>query len=103
MKAKKNVPELRFPGFEDEWEEKILGEVSTQCMYGMNAPAIPYDGKHKYIRITDIDEDTHKYKPSPLVSPNGEIDDRYKLMKGDLVFARTGASVGKSYLYKSED
>ena len=80
-----------------------MGKVSKGGSYGMNAAAIAYDGAHKYLRITDIDEVSRSFKPSPLCSPGGEISEDYKLKLGDIVFARTGASVGKSYLYKQED
>jgi restriction endonuclease S subunit len=103
----KNVPELRFKDDDGEdfpeWEEKKLEDVSENIMYGMNAEAVSYDGKNKYIRITDIDNDSRAFKPSPLSSPSTPIDKKYKLNKGDLVIARTGASVGKSYLYKEKD
>ena len=82
-----------------KWEQKKLGEVSNNIMYGMNASAIPYDGENKYLRITDIDENSRTYLPNPLCSPDGEIEEKYKLKSGDIVFTRTGASVGKTYLY----
>ncbi len=72
-------------------------------MYGMNSAAKDFDGINKYIRITDISEKSHKFFPNPLSSPEGELDNKYKLQKGDLVFARTGASTGKSYLYDEND
>lgn len=72
-------------------------------MYGMNSAAVGFDGIHKYIRITDIDENARMFRPNPLTSPNGIIDIRYKLSEGDIVFARTGASVGKSYIYNRND
>ncbi|EPC08588.1 restriction endonuclease subunit S, partial [Myroides odoratimimus] len=97
------VPNLRFPGFEEEWETKKLGEVATNVMYGMNAAATNYDGENQYIRITDIDEQTRLFCPNPLSSPDGELDNKYLLHKGDILFARTGASVGKSYLYNDKD
>lgn len=97
------VPELRFPEFDGEWEVKSFGDISSDCSYGMNSAAIEYDGIHKYIRITDIDESSNNYKPSPLCSPDGVIDDKYKLKVGDILFTRTGASTGKTYLYKSYD
>jgi type I restriction enzyme, S subunit len=86
-----------------EWEVKRLGEISTNIMYGMNASATKFDGQNKYLRITDIDENSRQYIPNPTISPDGKIEKKYKLMKGDIVFARTGASVGKSYLYKQRD
>ncbi len=85
------------------WEEKRLREVCDNVMYGMNAQALAFDGENKYIRITDINENSRKYIPNPLTSPDGLLEEKYKLKKGDVVFARTGASVGKSYLYSIDD
>ena len=102
-KEKMLAPKLRFKGFDAEWEKKTLIDISENVSYGMNAAATDYDGVHKYIRITDIDVKSGEFKPDPLTSPLGVIDERFKLKKGDIVFARTGASVGKSHLYKSKD
>ncbi|MFE9626918.1 restriction endonuclease subunit S [Streptomyces sp. NPDC006527] len=55
-----------------------------------------------YIRITDISE-SGRYDPKPKVGVAHPRVDRYRLSEGDLVFARTGASVGKSYLYNPQD
>ncbi len=82
-----------------EWEEKPLGEVCEPLQYGMNSAAGNYDGKNKYIRITDIDDSTHAYLKDNVVSPMGELSDKYLVRKGDILLARTGASTGKSYLY----
>ncbi len=103
LKKKRRVPELRFPEFSGEWEEKRLGEISTHSAYGMNAAAKPFDGENKYIRITDIDDETNQYKQDDLVSPNAQLSDKYLLSEGDILFARTGASVGKTYYYKKDD
>jgi len=97
------VPQLRFPEFSGEWKDTNLGKISTNVMYGVGAAATKFDGVNKYLRITDIDESSRKFSPSPLTSPEGFIDDVYRLSSGDVVFARTGASVGKSYLYKPSD
>jgi type I restriction enzyme S subunit len=102
-KKEKLIPELRFPEFEGEWNLSTLGDVSNDVMYGMNSAAKGYDGEHKYIRITDIDEDENTYKPDPLTSPDGDLSEEFKLKKRDLLFARTGASTGKSYLYNEKD
>ncbi|HCJ4552476.1 TPA: restriction endonuclease subunit S, partial [Staphylococcus aureus] len=98
---KKNVPELRFPGFEGEWEEKQLGEISEQSMYGIGASATNFDSKNIYIRITDIDEKSRNLNYKNLTTPD-EINDKYKLKRNDILFARTGASTGKSYIHKEE-
>ena len=85
------------------WKAKKLGEITENVMYGMNAAAIEYDGKNQYIRITDIDEATRLFCPNPLSSPSGKLENKYLLNKGDILFARTGASVGKSFLYDEKD
>ena len=72
-------------------------------MYGMNSAAKEYDGFNKYIRITDISETSNKFVPNPLTSPDGDLEPKYKLQDGDIVFARTGASTGKTYLYDKND
>ena len=100
---KKLIPKLRFKDFEGDWEQKKLGDISSKVAYGMNSAAIPFDGKHKYLRITDIDEDSRKFKGSSLTSPDGLIEDKFKMKLNDIVFARTGASTGKSYLYNPKD
>ncbi|MCX6234438.1 MAG: restriction endonuclease subunit S [Bacteroidetes bacterium] len=86
-----------------KWEKKKLGEIANKIMYGMNAAAIPFDGENKYLRITDIDEKSRKFLPNPLSSPDCVIEEKYKLNEGDMIFARTGASVGKTYLYDIRD
>ncbi|MDE5853669.1 MAG: restriction endonuclease subunit S, partial [Ruminococcus sp.] len=80
-----------------------LGEIASGFDYGMNASAIEYDGENKYIRITDIDEDSHKYLNTYLVSPNGFLDEKYIVNENDILLARTGASTGKAYLYDKND
>ena len=65
----------------------------------MNAPSKSFDGLNKYIRITDIDEETSEYKHDSIVSPDGELEDKYIVNEGDILLARTGASTGKSYIY----
>jgi len=80
-----------------------LQDVAEGFDYGMNSAATTYDGVHKYIRITDIDDDSRRYLSDDMVSPSETPEERYKVNEGDILFARTGASVGKSYLYDTED
>ena len=98
-------PEIRFAGFTDPWEQRKLGEVAYGFEYGLNAAASDFDGEKKYLRITDIDDQTREFRTDDLSSPdiNNPIDDKYLLKEGDILFARTGASVGKTYLYKASD
>ncbi len=85
------------------WEEKRFGEVTDNISYGLNAASKEYDGENKYIRITDIDESTGRYNNLDIVSPDCNLSDEYKLKINDLLFARTGASTGKTYLYIEKD
>ena len=98
-----NVPKLRFKEFNDEWKEKKLSDISLEISYGMNSASKEFDGENKYIRITDIDETTSKYLNKDIVSPDGNLEDKYIVRKNDILFARTGASTGKTYLYNSND
>ena len=104
-KNDEKVPRVRFANFEDEWEQRKLGEIASSFEYGLNASAKEFDGIHKYIRITDIDDSSRKFNSESLTSPDIALGwaDNYKLKNGDILFARTGASVGKSYLYIESD
>ena len=98
--------QLRFKSADGKdfpaWEEKKLGEISSSPKYGLNASGIDYDGEHKYLRITDVDEVTHTFSPEEITTPS-EFSDDYLLEENDIVFARTGASTGKTYLYNPND
>ncbi len=98
-----NVPHLRFPEFSGEWEKCKFGDIATGFDYGMNAAAKPFDGENKYIRITDIDEASSTYNDTDIVSPDGTLTDNYVVNDRDILLARTGASTGKSYLYRKSD
>ena len=101
------IPKIRFMNFNDKWKYKILGEISSSIEYGLNASAKDFDGIHKYLRITDIDDSSRLFLTDKLSSPDVDFTeedyDNYKLQINDLLFARTGASVGKTYLYRESD
>ena len=98
-------PKIRVKGYKDDWEQRKFGEMASSFEYGLNAAAKEYDGENKYIRITDIDDNTHEFLSDSLTSPDIDLTDaeKYKLSTGDILFARTGASVGKSYIYRDYD
>ena len=100
-----NKPKIRFKGFEGEWKEKALGDVVDEFKYGINAAAVSYDGENKYLRITDIDEGSRAFIKDELASPDADLSscNEYIMQDGDIVIARTGASVGKSYIYHPID
>ena len=66
--------------------------------YGSNTPATDYDGSVRYLRITDINDDGSL--GNEIVSPS-TIEEKYYLQTNDFVFARTGNTVGKTYLHTS--
>ena len=87
-----------------EWEVKRLEECCIgSCSYGINAPAVDFESNLPlYLRITDITENGEYNKYNRKCVNDSQSED-YVLMDGDIVFARTGATVGKTYLYKPED
>lgn len=97
------TPPLRFGGFSGQWRRIRLGDITMKFNYGINAAAKPYDGNNKYLRITDIDEDMRVFSKDNLTSPDANDVESYLLKEGDIVLARTGASVGKSYIYDESD
>lgn len=77
---------------------KTLREVSIKNgEYGANVQADTFNGDVRYIRITDITNDgsLNDDKVSPKI-----FDEKYLLKTNDLLFARTGNTVGKTYLHK---
>lgn len=86
------------------WKMVRLGDCLKQKPdYGINAPAVPYDNNlPTYLRITDITEDGY-YSKKDIVSVLSQDALKYVMEEGDLVFARTGASTGKTYLYNPKD
>ena len=83
------------------WPSSTLLDISTgKLSYGSGASAIDYDGKIRYIRITDIDDNGSLR--GEAVSPS-DYCEKYLLHDGDILFARTGATVGKTYLHKKEN
>lgn len=105
MEQKKKMPQVRFKGYDDTWEQRKLGEIAQSFEYGLNAAAKEYDGTNKYLRITDIDDASRKFNTDNLTSPDIEFStaENFRLFDGDILFARTGASVGKSFIYRDSD
>lgn len=87
------------------WKEYKLGELTVDGKghYGIAAPSADYnpDG-YTYLRITDINDDGTLNK-NGLKSVEEKGSENYLLQPNDIVFARTGASVGRSYFYDGRD
>ncbi len=83
------------------WKENTLKEISTiSGDYGLSVSSKPFDGI-RYLRITDI-TDLGGLNDDKV---SAEVDDSKKqeeLEEGDILFARTGATVGKTLVYKKK-
>ena len=86
-----------------DWEiYRLKFLLSGPLMYGANESGIPFEENlPRYIRITDITTDG-KLKDSDKLSLDADSNSEYILLDGDLLFARSGASVGKTFLFKKE-
>jgi len=81
------------------WEDVNVGDVCEKPQYGYTESAKLEAIGPKFLRITDIQNGNVNWENVPYCF----CDDvgKYQLKNGDIVFARTGATVGKSYLIKN--
>ena len=77
------------------WAWVRLGNLSAAIQYGLSNSAEP-QGTHRLLRITDIQDGKVDWNTVPFTTVNDP--ESYLLKTGDIVFARTGATVGKSFL-----
>ena len=79
--------------------KKLIDVVLSSGQYGSNTSATDYqEGKPRYIRITDINDDGSL---NDDIKTAEVIEDKYRLIPGDIVFAKTGATVGKTYMHET--
>ena len=103
IKKEKALPEIsedEFP-FEipESWRWVRWGDLSQSIQYGYNAPAQDV-GRIKMVRISDIQDGKVLLDTVPYCEIREEEIPTYLLQKNDILFARTGGTVGKSYLVK---
>ena len=79
------------------WQVKKLGEVST-IQYGYTESATSEPIGPRFLRITDIQDDRVDWTSVPYCKIESVNLPKYELASGDIVFARTGATTGKSFL-----
>ena len=85
------------------WDVARLGDVCRPPEYGAAAPARPFDASlPRYVRITDLTDDG-RLKPDEIRSAEPLQVAGFELEPGDLLFARSGATVGKTYMHRSTD
>ena len=88
------VPPFEIP---NSWEWVTVGDISSSILYGVSQSA-KTSGKYHLLRITDIQDNTVDWDSVPFTDFDNMKANQYILENGDIVFARTGATVGKSYL-----
>ena len=80
------------------WKRVRVRDVSNSIQYGHTASAIDRPEGPRFLRITDIQNGRVDWSSVPSCDIPPEDVPKYQLRKGDLVFARTGATTGKSFL-----
>ncbi len=81
----------------DNWEWKSWGDISFKIQYGFNAPA-KQSGTIKMVRISDIQNNAVNWDTVPYCAIDNSLINDYLLNDNDILFARTGGTVGKSFL-----
>lgn len=82
------------------WAWTKIRCVSSEILYGVSESA-KESGKYRLLRITDIQDDKVNWESVPFTDFPEDKVANYILKNGDIVFARTGATVGKSYLIEN--
>ncbi len=84
------------------WAWTTIGDISDLIHYGYTASSTTESVGSKMLRITDIQNNTVNWETVPYCKIEEVEKYKYLLNEGDLVFARTGATVGKSYLIRGK-
>ena len=105
-KSKKSEKTSDTPHYEnvpfevpEGWVWTTVNDIAKSILYGVSESA-KSEGKYKLLRITDIQNNQVDWDNVPFTDFNENKVSSYILHDGDIVFARTGATVGKSYLIK---
>ena len=88
-----NVP-FEIPS---SWEWTTINDISKSILYGVSESA-KTSGKYRLLRITDIQNNSVQWDSVPYTDFDENKAKSYLLSDSDILFARTGATVGKSYL-----
>jgi type I restriction enzyme S subunit len=91
-----------LPELPEGWVWTRVGEISIKIHYGYTASAKENNVGPKLLRITDIQNNSVNWNSVPYCKIDNFEREKYLLNEGDLVFARTGATVGKSFLLKGD-
>jgi type I restriction enzyme S subunit len=86
-----------------EWKETTLTDLCTEISYGYTESAKQEKVGPKFLRITDIASGRLDWANVPYCPITDSNFDKYKLLPGDIVIARTGATTGANYTIKETD
>ena len=81
----------------ESWCWVKVADISSVIAYGVSESA-KSKGKFKLLRITDIQDNVVNWNTVPYTDYPESKSENYILQAGDILFARTGATVGKSYI-----
>ena len=81
----------------ESWAWVRWGSIAESIQYGYNAPA-KQEGRIRMVRISDIHENTVAWSSVPFCDIDDSDIPTYLLQANDILFARTGGTVGKSFL-----
>ena len=81
------------------WCWTNVSDIAYSILYGVSESA-KSEGEYRLLRITDIQDNTVNWSTVPYTNYDESKVSDYLLKDGDILFARTGATVGKSYLVK---
>ena len=84
----------------ENFDKKKIKEISENIQYGLTSQSSKDAKGLKYLRITDIQNRNVNWEKVPYSKEINDLD-KYILNEGDVVFARTGATVGKSFLIRN--
>ncbi|ADQ75547.1 restriction endonuclease subunit S [Staphylococcus aureus] len=92
----KNVPELRFPGFEGEWEEKKVGEL-LEFKNGLNKGKEYFGSGSSIVNFKDVfnNRSLNTNNLTGKVNVNSKELKNYSVEKGDVFFTRTSEVIGE--------
>ena len=91
-----------FSSLPKGWVWTNIGEISEKIQYGYTASAVSEAVGPRLLRITDIQNDCVNWDSVPYCKIDSTDKQKYLLNDGDIVFARTGATVGKSFLIRGK-
>ena len=84
----------------ENWKWVRWGNLSKFIQYGLNEPA-KSSGEFKYVRISDIQDGKVNWENTPYCDISSAEAKSYLLKSNDILFARTGGTVGKSFLVEN--